>query len=182
MTIGAIRQYIYSRPLQQIILWICIAVFLWGIVGFVLKNKVWFRGLNRFLLLVFTLAVLYMTVFSRTRGVRELVMMPFYSFAEARNQPEMYRTMLMNVFMFLPVGLCLPFGFAEKTKRKGLKTILLAMIFSVIIELIQYLFALGRCETDDVIMNTLGAGVGSLSYLGNCCFLKIKRRFSSIDN
>lgn len=43
-------------------------------------------------------------------------------------------------------------------------TILFAFGLSVFIELIQYKYGLGRCEVDDVIMNTLGALIGTLAY------------------
>lgn len=176
MTIHSIVQYIYSRSLQQIVLWMFLAVFLWGIMGFVLKNRAWFRRLNRFLLLMFILVVFYITVISRAGGVRELVLIPFYSFAEAKSQPEMYRTMLMNVFLFLPVGLCLPFSLPVKAEKKEMRTILVAILFSVALELIQYFFGLGRCETDDVLMNALGAGIGSLSYSAACLLEKMYLR------
>ena len=39
-----------------------------------------------------------------------------------------------------------------------------AFLFSISIEAIQYYLALGLCEVDDVIMNTLGAMIGTLAY------------------
>jgi glycopeptide antibiotics resistance protein len=73
--------------------------------------------------------------------------------------------MLMNVFLFFPLGLTLPYALPEKWNRKGLLTIFLAQVFSIGIELAQYHFHLGRAETDDVICNTLGCVIGTLSYV-----------------
>ena len=39
-----------------------------------------------------------------------------------------------------------------------------AFLFSISIEAIQYYLALGLCEVDDVIMNTLGTMIGTLAY------------------
>ncbi len=44
-------------------------------------------------------------------------------------------------------------------------SILLAAAFSFCIEFLQVLFALGTAEVDDVIMNSLGATIGCLSFL-----------------
>ena len=92
-------------------------------------------------------------------------MIPFISFINAKTQPEFYRTMFMNVLLFLPLGLSLPFALSEKMKHKVLISILCGLILSVLVEVLQYVFRLGRCETDDVLMNTLGVLIGVTSYL-----------------
>ena len=43
-------------------------------------------------------------------------------------------------------------------------TVVFALLLSIGIEAAQLHFHLGRCETDDVIMNTLGAVVGAAAY------------------
>lgn len=107
--------------------------------------------------------ILVVTISSRD-NVSELVLQPFASFSEARIQPEMYRSMFMNLFLFFPWGLTLPYVFPGKWKRKVLITLFLTLAFSVLIEYLQYYYHLGRAETDDVICNTLGAFIGTLSY------------------
>ena len=81
------------------------------------------------------------------------------NFREAREQPELYRSMLMNVLLFFPIGLSLPFVLG-KWKLSVPVTVVLACLFSAGIEYLQYRYSLGRCEVDDVIMNTLGALLG----------------------
>ena len=46
------------------------------------------------------------------------VLMPFVGLIEAQTQPEMYRSMLMNVFLFVPFGLSMPHILPEKTPSK----------------------------------------------------------------
>ena len=44
-------------------------------------------------------------------------------------------------------------------------TIVVGFMFSVAIEALQYFFALGMAEADDVICNTVGTALGSCAYL-----------------
>ncbi len=115
---------------------------------------------------VASLAVIFaLTVVKRSSGEHGLILIPFYSFVEAQAQPEMYRSMLMNVCLFLPLGLSLPLALPGKIRHRVLVTILCALVVSVLVEGVQLVLSLGRCETDDVIMNVLGAAIGSLSFL-----------------
>jgi glycopeptide antibiotics resistance protein len=71
--------------------------------------------------------------------------------------------MLMNVFLFLPLGLTLPFALG-KGRLPEIFAVVLALAFSTGIEYLQYRYGLGWCEADDVIMNTLGTAVGVLAH------------------
>ena len=92
-------------------------------------------------------------------------MIPFHSFVEARVQPEMYRSMLMNVFLFFPIGLSLPNILPDRCKNSALIAVVFAFLISSSVEFLQYRYQLGRVEIDDVICNTFGCMVGTLSYL-----------------
>ena len=155
-------RWIYSRPLWKVILYSIAAIVFWGKLSIKVSDRVWNRH-NKMLLLFSVFAVIYATLL-RTPEVSELVLMPFYSFIAAQQQPEMYRSMLLNVFLFLPMGISLPFVLDKKVRHNIICTIIMAMVFSTAIEITQYVFCLGRCETDDVIMNTLGAAAGSISF------------------
>ena len=63
----------------------------------------------------------------------------------------------------MPVGLTLPFVLG-KGWFSGFLTVLAGLAFSAGIEYLQYRYALGWCEVDDVIMNTLGAQLGCLAH------------------
>ena len=66
------------------------------------------------------------------------------------------------ILLFTPFGLTLPFCLKRHPVRT---TILAAAGFSMMIELVQFVFGLGLCETDDVIFNTLGAAFGTLAFV-----------------
>lgn len=153
---------IYSLPLWKIVLYSIVAIVFWGKLSTKVNDRLWNR-LNKILLLFSVFAVIYATLF-RTSYVSELVLMPFYSFIAAQQQPEMYRSMLLNVFLFLPIGISMPFVLDKRVRHNIICTIIVIMVFSAAIEITQYVFCLGRCETDDVIMNTLGAAAGSISF------------------
>ncbi len=66
------------------------------------------------------------------------------------------------ILVFTPVGLTLPFCLKRHPVRI---TILAAAGFSMMIELVQFVFGLGLYETDDVIFNTLGVAFGTLAFV-----------------
>lgn len=113
------------------------------------------------------IAILYATILTRTPGSYELILTPFATFTAALQQPELYREMLMNVFLFFPLGLTLSNALPRKWHRWGkiALTTLVGCALSAGIEYAQYRCALGLAETDDVICNTLGAFIGSTSLL-----------------
>lgn len=123
--------------------------------------------LNTALACAATFIILYATILNRTPGNYELILTPFAALSAARQQPELYRAMLMNVFLFFPLGLTLSNALPRKWHRWGriAFTTLIGCILSAGIEYAQYRCALGLAETDDVICNTLGAFIGSTSLL-----------------
>lgn len=123
--------------------------------------------LNTALACAATFIILYATILNRTPGNYELILTPFAALSAARQQPELYRAMLMNVFLFFPLGLTLSNALPRKWHRWGriALTTLVGCALSAGIEYAQYRCALGLAETDDVICNTLGAFIGSTSLL-----------------
>ena len=111
--------------------------------------------------------ILYATILTRSAGVPEVILTPFATFIAARQQPELYREMLMNVFLFFPLGLTLSNALPQKWHRWGriALTTLVGCVLSAGIEYAQHRYALGMAEVDDVICNTLGAFLGSTSLL-----------------
>lgn len=146
------------------------------------------RGIfHRFCLLcmiasgVYAVIIFNMIVLSRPVRTREIILIPFYSIYEAKSQPELYREMLMNVFMFEPLGMVVPFGLTWLSSQKNRMSksiagqnrfevmkysILFCLCFSMLIELCQGIFGLGRAEIDDIIMNLSGSFIGII-----CCVL-----------
>ena len=85
-------------------------------------------------------AALYITLLTRTPGDYMLILTPFATFAAARQQPELYREMLMNVFLFFPQGLTLSNALPQKWHRwvRITLTTLIGCILSAGIEYVQY--------------------------------------------
>ena len=136
------------------------------------------RFTNALLLLAATIIILHATLLSRTPGTYAAVLTPFAALAAARQQPELYREMLMNVFLFFPLGLTMSNALPRKWHRWGriILTTLIGCALSAGIEYAQYRYALGLAETDDVICNTLGAFLGAASLLAAHAIEKHKER------
>ena len=162
----AMLHYIYSRPLIVIVLFMVLALVVWGGSAAHIAAKRWWRG-NFILAVLMAGAILYATILTRSEGSTGLLLTPFATFAAARQQPELYREMLMNVFLFFPLGLTLSNALPQKWYRwlRIILTTLIGCILSAGIEYVQYRYALGMVEVDDVICNTLGAFIGSTSLL-----------------
>ena len=159
-------QSIYSKPLLSIILAITIAVAVWGYLRTKVQLRRWTMA-NLMLACVAVIAILCATLLTRTPGVFEAILTPFASLTAARVQPELYREMLMNVFLFFPLGLTLSNALPRKWHRwsRIILTTLVGCALSAGIEYAQYRYALGMAEVDDVICNTLGAFIGTTSLL-----------------
>lgn len=159
-------QSIYSKPLSNIILAIVIAIVAWGYLRTKVQLRRWTMA-NFVLFCAAVIAILYATILNRTPGNYELILTPFAALSAARQQPELYREMLMNVFLFFPLGLTLSNALPRKWHRwlRIILTTLVGCALSAGIEYAQYRCALGLAETDDMICNTLGAFIGSTSLL-----------------
>ena len=155
--------FIYRQPLHYIGLCMLLLVFFWAYLACREDNSLRWRLANGILFVGMVVVILYMTVYTRGEGTSETILRPFQSFQEAKIQPELYRSMLMNVFLFVPLGLSLPFVLG-RGRLPGFITVVFALALSAGIEYMQYRYALGRCEVDDVIMNTLGAAFGCMAH------------------
>ena len=158
--------FIYAQSPTSIIAAIIISGALWGYLCAHADRRKW-RFTNALLLLAATIIILHATICSRTPGIYTAILTPFAALVAARQQPELYREMLMNVFLFFPLGLTMSNALPRKWHRwlRISLTTLTGCVLSAGIEYAQYRFALGMAETDDVICNTLGAFVGASSLL-----------------
>ena len=129
---------------------------------------IWWKGFWRglrygaaLLLAEWVLLVLCAIVFFRETSVeRGYNLMPFWSYWDYGGHSyfmEMFGENILNVLLFMPIGFLAGCGLRGMTFKKVL---LLGGGFSVFIELLQYVFKKGFCETDDVIHNVLGCLIG----------------------
>lgn len=170
-------QRIYAWPLSAAILIVLITLVGWSYFNLMIRQGVKVIS-NICLFCAATIVILYATILTRTPGVSEAILTPFASLTAARQQPELYREMLMNVFLFFPLGLTLSNALPQKWHRwlRIILTTLVGCALSAGIEYAQYRYALGLAETDDVIYNMLGAFLGAASLLTAHAIEKHKER------
>lgn len=162
----------YAIPLQQVVLLMIIGIAIWTLLGSlcVRQGQKWKRvwqAVNVCLCILSLIVIIKKTLIGRTAGMRQLELRPFYALTTVSYNNEAYRTLLMNIFLFFPLGLTLPWALpeSESVTHRIMMCALMALGFSIVIECIQFWFCLGRAETDDVICNTLGCVIGMISYL-----------------
>ena len=135
--------YVYRIPVPAVLPLIVVIVLIWGFAMRFLLRKYpkTVKIINCAAALVALGGILYITVFRGSPGKQELILTPFQSFIEAKEQKEMYRELLMNVLLFVPFGLSLPFALtrAQSGERRGktryaVITVAAAIVLSVTIE------------------------------------------------
>lgn len=170
-------RHIYALPLHMVIFLMLVLLIVWAMLS-QHKNQKKRTIINAALCFIAAFIILYATILTRSVGVSEAILAPFASLTAARQQPELYREMLMNVFLFFPLGLTLSNALPRKWHRWGkiALTTLVGCALSAGIEYAQYRCALGLAETDDVICNTLGAFLGAASLLAAHAIEKHKER------
>ena len=138
-----------------------------GIIAFVVPFLIFLfqkqsRKMIVLLFVIYLFVVAYETLFTREMGAEHrLELTPFWSYAIAFRNDIRYQ-IYMNIFLFIPLGFLIPFS----SKKTFLQTLILGCCLSIGIELLQFIFALGLCEIDDVIHNTLGCIIGYWYWFG----------------
>ena len=100
-------------------------------------------------------------MFSRSEAPRgNIRLQPFASYRYAWNSfsERDWRNLILNIFMFVPLGFMLPLVF--QSFRTFWKTYLAGFLFTLLIEVSQILFQRGVFELDDILNNLLGAIIG----------------------
>lgn len=102
-------------------------------------------------------AVLWITLFGRIGNGYRGFLLPFHSYVEIwKGEWRPLLENVGNVILFIPLGLALKFAGVRDVKKAG-------FLASLAIEVLQFTFALGTFECDDLIHNTLGAVIGAWS-------------------
>lgn len=166
---------IYVTPLWFIVLAMIFMISIWASAGALGTKKFpsFWKFLNIVLLLCSIGGILFVTVFNRDGISQAPDLIPFSFIEKAKYNTETYRSVLMNVFLFVPFGLSASFSFGRKNVTR---TFFSALLLSIAIELIQYFFSLGMMATDDVLANCLGAFLGTLAFAVVNATTKSKKR------
>lgn len=113
------------------------------------------------LLVEWVAMMLCATVIFRTasteRGFRLIPFSSYWDFGPHGYLLEMVAENVLNVVLFLPVGILLGCTLWTMTWKRAL---LIGFVLSIAIEVLQFVFKRGFCEVDDVMHNTLGCLIG----------------------
>jgi len=94
-------------------------------------------------------------------GIRVINLIPFQgSFDE--NGSFVIREVIQNIAIFIPLGIYVSM---LKKETSVPKMILMILVFSLCLEVLQFMFAIGRSDITDVIGNTLGGLIGIALYV-----------------
>jgi len=139
---------------------------------------------------VLYLLVLSYLVFFRYRMVfyngdffamRSLNLIPFKTIWEYLtfpfNSTIPIHNLLGNIVMFIPLGTYLRLFMADK---KWTNSFLWVIVSTVAIESLQFTFAIGSCDIDDVLLNSLGGIIGILLYHGIFRLLKDDKKVRTV--
>ena len=127
------------------------------------------KKIRKILFSVYIICVLWITLIDREWSSPHAMLVPFWEYANVIKGVERgfyIKQILGNLTMLLPFGFMLPM-----LKKVTLKQVLLiSMLFSVFIEVLQFITGRGLMEFDDVFNNTVGAVVGYKIY----CKLRVR--------
>lgn len=164
--LGKLFFYIYITDIDKLAIYALIVFLAWtALMAILSRREKARRTICAVLCAVVVFAIFWRTLFNRSMNVRVLEIIPFSFIFRSINHIEIARSFFMNVLLFMPFGATLPFVLRGERKRRVKVTVLSAFAASVIIEVTQFAFSLGYAETDDVIANTLGTGIGSATYI-----------------
>lgn len=114
----------------------------------------------RLLLIEYVLLIYCSTVFFRwSKGAVEYSFIPFWSYRDYFNgvNDKLLVENIMNVVVFVPVGLLIGASYRAMTWKKVIK---IGICLSVGIEVLQFVFRKGFSEVDDVMHNSIGCLIG----------------------
>ena len=118
------------------------------------------KGKQRVLFMILYLIFIgYMTVAFREVGYSRGRLEVFWSYRQFFTSDRIRLEILNNIWLFVPLGAAL---YLPGHRFRWL----LAVLLSIMIEIIQFETGMGLCEIDDVISNSLGALIGYLGIYG----------------
>jgi len=159
------RLYIISlyKDIPQEVYEGLLSVFCLGVVLFIAFKGVrtGLRWSSVLLLIEYIFLLFCSTVIFRPTGeTRQYDFHPFWSY----DRPELLVENIMNVIVFIPIGMIL--GSLLRVKGSWLVALLIGCSISVTVEALQFWFMKGFSEVDDVMHNTLGCVIGWIMVLG----------------
>lgn len=160
--------FVYGWDYEFLVIFLFVASLICVVVNKLIKNK---KSTNAILIVSFVgyfFFIIYKTLIDRSSTTDSVgfCLIPFYSYYQFFSgvSTEVLRQSIMNIAFFYPFGFLLSCLDMELIKKRKWLIVIFAMLFSLCVEILQYIFHLGYAEIDDVIHNTLGAGVGVVAF------------------
>lgn len=138
------------------------------------KKKLIFSAL----LIGYIIVVVFATLLMERKAVLiEANLVPFSSYISAWNSFGMFlwRNIILNICMFIPLGMILPLF--HRVFKKWWCTYSVGLLLTILIEVSQYISKRGIFEVDDIINNTLGCMIGyGIWQLGYFIYCKLRKQ------
>ncbi len=125
----------------------------------------WIRAILGGGLVAYIAALFFLTLYRFSGGI-EINLHLFRAWREAWNGAalKLWLNVILNVFMFAPMGVLLPLVFQRF--RKWYLTVGAGFAVSIGIEVLQLILRRGICDVDDLFCNTLGTALGYCVVMG----------------
>lgn len=121
-------------------------------------SKRWQNVLLIVSLAILIALILWLTLFSRLGSDSRHFYPPFWSYkAIAHGSGTVLFQNIGNIVLFIPIGVIAALFFRQNIKQ----SLLIGFALSFIIECCQWFFWLGSFEIDDLLHNSIGAGIGA---------------------
>lgn len=134
-------------------------------------TKKWQNALVIVSLAVSITLILWLTLFSRLGSDSRHFYPPFWSYkAILRGSGKALLEDIGNIVLFIPIGVAIALFFRFSVKQ----SLLIGFTISLFIESCQWFFWLGSFEIDDLIHNSIGAGIGAALVTRTALGSKIK--------
>ncbi len=121
-------------------------------------------------LLLYAIFIIYMTLLYRQGGNPTGQFVLFWSYKGFFSDRSMRVELFQNIWLFVPLGALLYYSIQKR------RALIVPLLFSAVIEMIQYFTGRGLFEFDDIISNGLGGCYGF--YLGKAVSEMRKRAMS----
>ena len=155
-----------NLELMLLTLILLLAIITFGLmIWYLVRNHAYINKGALVLFLVYLLALMYMTLFSRLSaesthdtGIR-MNLFDWFSTWRRTGKTDLLKHFLLNVVMFIPLGLIFPF-IDEEYLDSWAYAIPVGFMLSVFIEAVQMVLKMGQSDINDILGNALGAFIG----------------------
>lgn len=158
---GDIQRFVAQNGIQAAF-FAAAVLFICGCVHAVVKRKRIgaARSTGIYLFAGYCFMVMAIALLTREPGSRTKVdLIPFSTFF---NSPRAMAYVVENVLMMIPLGIFLPGLFGRF--RNGGRCLAAGFLCSAVIECTQFVTGRGFFQTDDIITNVIGTGIGYLLF------------------